>query len=87
MLAFVAYLDQLGEAVRVRDGMRILMLLRRWTASHLPREVREELLALARLPANGHRAPMAFLQFRHRMQQLAAGGEELPAPQTELPID
>jgi hypothetical protein len=81
---FRAYLDEIEQAVLRRDAMRITALLRKRRATHLPREVREELLFLARAPSGSLRAPVQFLRFQHRMTQLAMGGERLPTAQTEL---
>jgi len=81
---FLAYLDQIEAAVLERQALRITALLRKRTATHLPREVREELLALSRAPRESLRAPVRFLQFQHRMTQLARAGEPLPTAQTEL---
>lgn len=67
--------------------MRITALLRKRTATHLPREVREELLAISRMSRESLRAPIRFLRFQHRMMQLAAGGEALLTAQTELALD
>jgi hypothetical protein len=67
--------------------MRITALLRKRTATHLPREVREELLMLSRASRDSFRAPMQFLRFQHRMTELAEGGESLPTAQTELAFE
>ena len=79
---FLRYLEEIEDAVLARDAMRITALLRKRTATHLPREVREELLAISRMPRDSLRAPVQFLRFQHRMTQLAAGGERLPTAQT-----
>jgi hypothetical protein len=84
---FLRYLDGVAHAVLSRDAMAITALLRKRTATHMPREVREELLMLSRAPRDNLRAPMQFLQFQHRMAQLAIGGERLPTAQTELHFD
>jgi len=81
------YLDELEDAVVARDAMRITSLLRKRTATHLPREVREELLAISRMSRDSLRAPIRFLRFQHRMTQLAAGGEKLLTAQTEMALD
>jgi hypothetical protein len=81
---FLRYLEEIEQALMRRDAMRVTALLRKRTATHLPREVREELLLLSRLPRENLRAPIQFLRFQHRMTQLAAGGEKLPTAQTEL---
>jgi hypothetical protein len=85
--AFLKYLEEIEQAVMRREAMRITALLRKRTATHLPREVREELLLLSRMPRESLRAPIQFLRFQHRMTQLAAGGERLPTAQVELPLE
>jgi hypothetical protein len=80
-------LEEIETAVLGRQALRITALLRKRTATHLPREVREELLALSRAPRESLRAPVRFLQFQHRMTQLALAGEPLPTAQTELHLD
>jgi hypothetical protein len=81
---FRRYLQELEDAVVARDALRITSLLRKRTATHLPREVREELLAISRMSRDSLRAPIKFLRFQHRMAELAAGGEQLLTAQTEL---
>jgi hypothetical protein len=49
--------------------------------------VREELLLLSRASRESLRAPVRFLRFQHRMQQLAAGGEGLPTAQIEMSLE
>jgi len=87
LASFRAYLDEIDVAVLRRDAMRITALLRKRMATHLPREVREELLFLSRAPRESLRAPVQFLRFQHRMTQLAIGGERLPTAQTELRLE
>ena len=84
---FLAYLDEIEAAVLSHEPLRITALLRKRTATHLPREVREELLLLSRASRDSLRAPVRFLRFQHRMQQLASGGEGLPTAQIELPLE
>lgn len=84
---FLAYVAEIEQALMRRDAMRVTALLRKRTATHLPREVREELLAISRAPRESLRAPIQFLRFQHRMTQLAAGGEKLPTAQTELRLE
>ena len=84
---FLRYLDGVAHAVLARDAMGITALLRKRTATHMPREVREELLMLSRASRDNLRAPVQFLRFQHRMTQLAIGGERLPTAQTELHLD
>lgn len=84
---FLHYLDEVEQAVLRREALRLTALLRKRTATHLPREVREELLMLSREPRDSLRAPVRFLRFQHRMTQLAMGGEGLPMAQTELRLE
>lgn len=85
--SFLEYLDEIERALMQRDAMKVTALLRKRTATHLPREVREELLVLSRTPRDNLRAPVRFLRFQHRMMQLADGGEGLPTAQTELHLE
>jgi hypothetical protein len=84
---FRVYLEEIEEAVLQRDSLSITSLLRKRTATHLPRGVREELLAVSRMSRTTLRAPVRFLRFQHRMAQLAAGGERLLTAQTELQFE
>lgn len=84
---FLAYLEQIEAAVLAHEPLRITALLRKRTATHLPREVREELLLLSRASRDSLRAPVRFLRFQHRMHQLASGGEGLPTAQIEMPLE
>ena len=84
---FRRFLEEIERAVVARDAMAITSLLRKRTATHMPREVREELLALSRASRDSLRAPVQFLRFQHRMAQLAEGGEPLLTAQTELHLD
>lgn len=87
LIKFLTYLTEIEDAIMRRDAMRMTALLRKRTATHMPREVREELLMLSRQPRESLRAPVQFLRFQHRMTQLAAGGERLPTAQTELELN
>jgi hypothetical protein len=84
---FLMYLGEVEDAIMHRDAMRVTALLRKRTATHMPREVREELLMLSRAPRESLRAPVRFLRFQHRMTQLAAAGERLPTAQMELRLE
>src|SRR5262249_62109548 len=84
---FLRYLGEIEEALSAHEPLRITALLRKRTATHLPREVREELLMLSRASRDSLRAPVRFLRFQHRMHQLASGGEGLPTAQIELPLE
>ena len=82
----IAYLDEIVDAIDARSRAEIPELLRQPYATHLPREVREELSLFAAQSASGFRAPIKFLRFRFRMLQLAAGEEPLDHPQLELEL-
>ncbi|HTI63705.1 MAG TPA: hypothetical protein VL524_09335 [Gemmatimonadaceae bacterium] len=84
---FLVYLREIEEALMRRDALQVTALLRKRTATHLPRAVREELLVLSRAPRDSLRAPVQFLRFQHRMTELARGGERLPTAQTELELE
>jgi len=87
MLSFLEYLEEIEAAVIQRDSLRVTALLRKRTATHLPRSVREELLLLSRAPRESLRAPVQFLRFQHRMRQLATTDSRLPTAQTELRLE
>src|SRR5262245_43766815 len=84
---FLRYLAEIEEALAGREALRVTALLRKRTATHLPREVREELLLLSRASRDSLRAPVQFLRFQYRMTQLARAGEGLPTAQTELQLE
>ena len=84
---FLGYLVEIEQALMRRDAMAVTALLRKRTATHLPREIREELLMISRSSRDSLRAPIQFLRFQHRMTQLAEGGEKLPTAQTELRLE
>jgi hypothetical protein len=84
--ALTILLDDIANALTKRERGRIERLMRDPLATHVPRAIREELLAIARNP-DGFRAPIRFLRFRHLMMQLDAAGEGLPGVQMELPLD
>ncbi|MFI5228097.1 MAG: hypothetical protein ACHQWU_03445 [Gemmatimonadales bacterium] len=87
ILAFLDYLDAIDRALGQRDSMAVTALLRKRIATHMPREVREELIALVHAPRASLRAPAQFLRFQHRMIELARGGERLLTAQTELRLE
>jgi len=84
---FLRYLAEIEQALARHEALLVTALLRKRTATHLPREVREELLLLSRAPRDSLRAPVQFLRFQHRMTQLARAGEGLPTAQMELPLE
>ena len=85
LAVLMAYLDEIVDAVDSRDRDAIPLLLGDPLATHLPREVREELSMFA-AQRGGFRAPIRFLRFRFRMQQLAAAEEPFEDPQLELEL-
>jgi hypothetical protein len=87
MRSFLAYLEEIEHAVLRRDSLRVTALLRKRTATHLPRSVREELLLISRQPRESLRAPVQFLRFQHRMMQLSKSESRLPTAQTELELE
>ena len=84
---FLAYLGEIEQSLVNRNWVQLAGLLRKRRSTHLPREVREELVMLSRAPRESFRAPVQFLRFHHRMMQLAIAGEPLPTAQTELALD
>ncbi|MEO7086230.1 MAG: hypothetical protein ABI442_09410 [Gemmatimonadaceae bacterium] len=86
MSIFLMYLSDVDNAVASRDALRITALLRKRIATHVPRDVREELLAFSRRSRDSHRAPVQFLRFQHRISQLADGGEPMMTAQGELAL-
>jgi hypothetical protein len=84
LAVLIAYLDEVVYAVDRRDRERVALLLDETIATHLPREVREELTLFAGQSAAGFRAPIRFLRFRYRMLQLRAGEEPLGEVQLDL---
>jgi len=81
---FLEYLEEIENAVLKRNALRVTALLRKRTATHLPRAVREELLLISRQPRESLRAPVQFLRFQHRMTELSKSEGRLPTAQTEL---
>lgn len=63
--------ERLYDAVMARDAELAHALLELGAASSLPREVREESLAILGLPPTSYRVPMQLLQFRHRITELS----------------
>ena len=87
LTTFLEYLEEIETAVVNRDSLRVTALLRKRTATHMPRAVREELLLLSRAPRESLRAPVQFLRFQYRMKQLAETDMRLPTAQTELQLE
>jgi hypothetical protein len=66
----LAYLDMLCAALLARESWEIRRLLKHPLARVLPRRVREEAYAIARLGSNTRRAPIHTLNFYHQTVQL-----------------
>ena len=66
----LAYLDMLCAALLARESWEIRRLLKHPLARVLPRRVREEAYAIARLGTNTRRAPIHTLNFYHQTVQL-----------------
>ena len=84
----LGYLDKVREAVRFRDREGLESLLATDDARHLPRSVREEVLAMVREPRDSFRVPVRLLQFFYAIGQLR-DDEQLTArsgPQLELEL-
>lgn len=80
-------LDLLCAALIARDDDDVRLLLRHPLGRELPREVREEAMAITALPSESHRAPMKTLWFRYAMEQMRNDdGAFVPSPQLDLPF-
>ncbi len=82
--ALLAYLDRLYDAAVARQAHVVRSMLRTRMATHLPREVREDAVTVARAPGRSFRAPVRLLQYRHRMAELSRAEPIPPAGQLEL---
>ncbi|HEU5173995.1 MAG TPA: hypothetical protein VFT96_04500 [Gemmatimonadaceae bacterium] len=67
----LAAVERLYDAVVSRDAAVVHALIDSAMATRIPREVREEALAITALPAGSARVPMALLRYHHRLTQLA----------------
>src|SRR5215469_7399374 len=80
----LAYLEELCTALLAHDAIAIHRLLANPLARSLPRQVREEAIAISRASASSLRAPIQTLRFYHQTLQLGesdagpgpAGGEK-----------
>lgn len=70
-----AAVERLYDAVVSRDAAVVHALIDSAMATSIPREVREEALAITALPAGSARVPMALLRYHHRLTQLAGPDE------------
>jgi len=77
----LAYLEELCAALLGHDAVQVHRLLADPHARALPRQVREEAIALSRASAGSLRAPIHTLRFYH--QTLELGGND-PGPGSGL---
>jgi hypothetical protein len=75
----LAYLEDLCGALIAHDTDAIQRLLAHPLARSLPRQVREEAIAISRASAASLRAPIQTLRFYHQTLQLGAPGQETHA--------
>jgi hypothetical protein len=85
-VSLLDYLNDLHEAVMGRDRGRVMSLLNQRSADRLPREVREEAIAVSREDPRSLRAPMQMLRFFHMQQKLAEYGEATDLPSDQLAL-
>jgi hypothetical protein len=72
----LAYLEDLCGALIAHDTDAIQRLLAHPLARSLPRQVREEAIAIGRASAASLRAPIQTLRFYHQTLQLGAPGQD-----------
>jgi hypothetical protein len=72
----LAYLEDLCGALIAHDADAIQRLLAHPLARSLPRQVREEAIAISRASAASLRAPIQTLRFYHQTLQLGAPGQD-----------
>lgn len=75
----LAYLEDLCAALLAHDAVTIHRLLADPLARSLPRQVREEALAISRARPSSLRAPIQTLRFYHQSLQM---GEESGSPES-----
>jgi len=73
---FLVYLERLSQACLEHDVAEIDKLLRLRLASHLPRQVLDELEYFRRSRGRTHRAPLRILRHLHKMRHLAASAPD-----------
>jgi hypothetical protein len=83
----LAYLDMLCAALLARESWEIRRLLKHPLARVLPRRVREEAYAIARLGTNTRRAPIHTLNFYHQTVQLLGAHGEPTVTETEPTVE
>jgi len=83
----LAYLDMLCAALLARESWEIRRLLKHPLARVLPRRVREEAYAIARLGTTTKRAPIHTLNFYHQTVQLLGAHGEPESPEVTPPAE
>ena len=86
---FLAYLERLSDAAIARDRDELDKLMRMRLASHLPRQILDELEYVRRSKSANLRAPLKLMRYVHQMQQLATApreGNQLPLELREREI-
>ena len=83
----LSYLDMLCAALLARESWEIRRLLKHPLARVLPRRVREEAYAIARLGTNTKRAPIHTLNFYHQTVQLLGAHTEPEATETAAAVE
>lgn len=73
---FLVYLERLSQACLEHDANEIDTLLRLRLASHLPRQILDELEFFRRAKDRTHRAPLRILRHLHKMRHLAAAAPD-----------
>jgi hypothetical protein len=79
----LAYLEELCSALLAHDAAAVHRLLGHPLARSLPRQVREEALAISRAHPSSLRAPIQVLRFYHQTLQLGEPGETADAETIE----
>lgn len=80
--------ERLYDAIASRDATHVRALLESAAATSIPRQVREEALAIVALPASSYRVPMALLRLHHRLTELARVDEDADdfrSPEARVP--
>jgi hypothetical protein len=66
----LVYVADLYDAICRRDEQGVRFLIEAARASWIPREVREEALAIAQLPRESFRAPILLLMYMRKLEEL-----------------
>ena len=66
----LVYVADLYDAICRRDQQGVRFLIEAARASWIPREVREEALAIVQLPSESFRAPILLLMYMRKLEEL-----------------